>query len=86
MMQVDRYRIVLTGWIISGYQTQEVVAGLSHLFRIPQDLVRPLLVGKLSIIRRELTHEQAGLGAAVVDKAGLLTGSEYHDGLAFYAN
>lgn len=43
-MQVERYRIVLTGWVLTGYQIQEVVADLSHLFRIPQDRIRPLLL------------------------------------------
>ncbi len=59
MMQVERYRIVLTGMVVSGYQTQDVVADLSRLFRITQDRVMPLLAGEPSIIRRDLTLEKA---------------------------
>lgn len=58
-MQVERYRIVLTGWVISGFQTQDVVAELGRLFRMPEDRVRVLLMGEPSIIRRDLTHERA---------------------------
>jgi len=58
-MQVERYRIVLTGFTMSGYQTSDVVAELSHLFRIPEAQIRPLLIGDSSIIRRDLTREKA---------------------------
>ncbi|MEJ2529978.1 MAG: hypothetical protein P8Z39_07910, partial [Gammaproteobacteria bacterium] len=58
-MQVERYRIILTGWVVSGYQTRDVIAGLSRLFRIPEEKVRPLLAGEPSIIRRDLTLEKA---------------------------
>jgi len=58
-MQVERYRIVLTGFTMSGYQTSDVVAELSHLFRIPESQIRPLLIGEPSIIRRDLTREKA---------------------------
>lgn len=58
-MQVERYRIILTGWVVSGRQTRDVVAELSRLFKIPEDQVRPLLAGEPSIIRRDLTLEKA---------------------------
>ncbi len=58
-MQVERYRIVLTGWTMSGHQTQKVITELSRLFKIPEDRVRPLLIGEPSIIRRDLTLEKA---------------------------
>ncbi len=45
-MQVERYRIILTGWVMSGYQTRDVIAELSHLFKIPEERIRPLLVGE----------------------------------------
>jgi len=59
MVQVERYRIILTGMVISGYQTQDVVADLSRLFRITQDRVMPLLAGEPSMIRRDLILEKA---------------------------
>jgi len=58
-MQVERYRIVLTGWTMSGYQTHDVVTELSRLFKIPEGQIRPLLTGEPSIIRRDLTLEKA---------------------------
>ncbi len=58
-MQVERYRIILTGWVMSGYQTRDVIAELSRLFKIPEDRIRPLLVGEPSVIRRDLTLEKA---------------------------
>ncbi len=58
-MQVERYRIVLAGWVVSGRQTREVVTELSRLFKIPESKVRPLLAGRSSIIRRDLTLEKA---------------------------
>ncbi len=58
-MQVERYRIVLTGWTMSGFQTGDVVTELSRLFRIHESQIRPLLVGEPSIIRRDLTLEKA---------------------------
>jgi hypothetical protein len=58
-MQVERYRIILTGWVVSGFQTRDVIAELSRLFKIPEDQVRPLLVGDPSIIRRDLSLEKA---------------------------
>ncbi|MCP3670118.1 MAG: hypothetical protein GY814_06720 [Gammaproteobacteria bacterium] len=59
MAQVERYRIVLTGWVISGFKTQDVVADLCSLFRMPEDGVRELLMGEPSIIRRDLLLERA---------------------------
>ncbi len=59
MAQVERYRIVLTGWVISGFKTQDVVADLCLLFRMPKDRVRGLLMGEPSIIRRDLIFERA---------------------------
>ncbi|MCP4128305.1 MAG: hypothetical protein GY753_14775 [Gammaproteobacteria bacterium] len=59
MAQVERYRIVLTGWVISGFKTQDVVADLCLLFRMPKDRVRGLLMGDPSIIRRDLIFERA---------------------------
>lgn len=58
-MQVERYRIILTGWVMSGRQTGEVAKELSRLFKIPESRVRPLLEGSPSIIRRDLTLEKA---------------------------
>ncbi len=58
-MQVERYRIILTGWVVSGHHTRDVVAELSRLFRISEEKVRPLLAGEPSIIRRDLTLEKA---------------------------
>jgi hypothetical protein len=59
-MQVERYRIILTGWLVSGQQKRDVVAELSRLFKIPEDQVGPLLDGEPSIIRRDLSLEKAG--------------------------
>ncbi len=59
MAQVERYRIVLTGWVISGFKTQDVVVDLCLLFRMPKDRVRGLLMGDPSIIRRDLVFERA---------------------------
>ncbi len=58
-MQVERYRIVLTGMTIPGFKTQEVIVELSCLFKISVEKIRPLLVGEPSIIRRDLTLEKA---------------------------
>ena len=58
-MQVERYRIVLTGMTLPGFTTQEVIVELSCLFKIPVERVRPLLVGEPSIIRRDLPLEKA---------------------------
>jgi hypothetical protein len=69
-MQVERYRIVLTGWTMSGHQTQDVVAELSHLFKIPESRIRPLLVGEPSIIRRDLTLEKAERLRNKIEKRG----------------
>ncbi len=69
-MQVERYRIVLTGWVMSGRQTQEVVTELSHLFKIPESRIRPLLVGEPSIIRRDLTLEKAERLRNKIEKRG----------------
>jgi hypothetical protein len=69
-MQVERYRIVLTGWTMSGHQTQEVVAELSRLFKLPESRIRPLLVGEPSIIRRDLTLEKAEHLRNKIEKRG----------------
>lgn len=58
-MQVERYRIVLTGMTLPGFNTQEVIVELSCLFKISVERIRPLLVGEPSIIRRDLTLEKA---------------------------
>jgi hypothetical protein len=58
-MQVERYRIVLTGMTMPGHKTQEVIVKLSGLFKISEERIRPLLVGEPSIIRRDLTLEKA---------------------------
>lgn len=58
-MQVERYRIVLTGMTKPGFKTQEVIVELSCLFKISVEKIRPLLVGEPSIIRRDLTLEKA---------------------------
>ncbi len=69
-MQVERYRIVLTGWVMSGYETQEVVSELSRLFKIPESRIRPLLAGEPSIIRRDLTLEKAERLRNKIEKRG----------------
>jgi hypothetical protein len=55
---------------MSGYQTQEVVAELSRLFKLPESRVRPLLVGEPSIIRRDLTLEKAERLRNKIEKRG----------------
>ncbi len=59
MKQVERYRIVMTGWVISGFQTQDVVTDLCRLFGMPEDRVRGMLMGEPSVIRRDLVFERA---------------------------
>jgi hypothetical protein len=69
-MQVERYRIVLTGMTKPGFKTQEVIVELSCLFKIPVDRVRPLLVGEPSVIRRDLTLEKAEHLLSKIERRG----------------
>ncbi len=69
-MQVERYRIVLTGWVMTGRQTHEVITELSRLFKIPESRIRPLLVGEPSIIRRDLTLDKAERLRNKIEKRG----------------
>lgn len=71
-MQVERYRIVLTGMTIPGFKTQEVIVELSCLFKISVEKIRPLLVGEPSIIRRDLTLEKAERLRDKIERRGQL--------------
>lgn len=69
-MQVERYRIVLTGMTIPGFKTQEVIVELSCLFKISVEKIRPLLLGEPSIIRRDLTLEKAERLRGKIERRG----------------
>ncbi|MCB1858417.1 MAG: hypothetical protein KDI63_09100 [Gammaproteobacteria bacterium] len=58
-MNTEQFYLVLSGNILDGYKSSEVVPALGRLLRMPDDRVRDMLQGRPSRIRKALEKDKA---------------------------
>jgi hypothetical protein len=66
----DTYSVVVTGNLITGFDLESVQDSLSELFKISQEKVKPFLLGKPKVLKRNTDHKTAARYKSRIEQLG----------------